>query len=437
MIDTSAGRASEAATKPWEISDWHGGTFYTESSPHMRAHTALAIALLALSGCHRHRKDVRVSEIVLATDAKSPRILRGIFPGNGGWRWTSPVFAVSLDSPSDSKPAYLELDFNLPEELLEPGSAAVITAKVNGVEVARKSWDKPGREVLSARVPPEALRKQPAEIEFSADRSFRDGATGSRYSLIVFSAGLKEFEQTAEFRESELAKSRQAYDEVLKQRNLQLPIEKQRELMKVFHDLPIWDSLWFQNVRIIKNPLDLWMLQQIAYEIRPDFVVETGTWYGGSALWWAQTLSGMGLDTARVETVDIQDLTGKGASFNPLWKKHVDFFLGSSTDPKIVAAIAERVKNRRVIVNLDSDHSMRHVLNELRLYAPLVSAGSYIAVEDTHLDGVPTHPEQGPGPMAAVRQFLSEPEGKDFEQDFTREAMVMTSYPGGWLRRKK
>ena len=108
--------------------------------------------------------------------------------------------------------------------------------------------------------------------------------------------------------------------------------------------------------------------------------------------------------------------------------------VGSSTDPAIVAKYAERVKGSRVIVNLDSDHSMHHVLNELRAYAPMVSPGSYIAVEDTHLDGVPTHPEQGPGPMAAVLQFLSE--NHDFEQDFSREAMVMTSYPGGWLRRK-
>jgi len=45
--------------------------------------------------------------------------------------------------------------------------------------------------------------------------------------------------------------------------------------------------MWFQNVRIIKNPLDLWMLQQIAYEVQPDFVIETGTWMGGSALYWA------------------------------------------------------------------------------------------------------------------------------------------------------
>jgi cephalosporin hydroxylase len=113
----------------------------------------------------------------------------------------------------------------------------------------------------------------------------------------------------------------------------------------------------------------------------------------------------------------------------------VEFSLGSSTDPAIVARFAQRVKNARTIINLDSDHSMRHVLNELRAYAPMVSPGSYIAVEDTHLDGVPTHPEQGPGPMAAVLQFLSE--NHDFEQDFSREAMVMTSYPGGWLRRKK
>ena len=233
-----------------------------------------------------------------------------------------------------------------------------------------------------------------------------------------------------------MAKSRKSYEDVLKQRNLQIPVEKQREIMRLFHDLPIWESLWFQNVRIIKNPLDLWMLQQIAYEVRPDFVIETGTWYGGSALYWAHTLNGMGLENARVLTVDLQDLTNQGASSHPLWKKYVEFSLGSSTDPRIVAKFAQRVQGWRVMINLDSDHSMLHVLRELRMYAPLVSPGSYIAVEDTHLDGVPTHPEQGPGPMAAVRQFLAEDGGKDFEQDVAREAMVMTSYPGGWLRRK-
>ena len=42
----------------------------------------------------------------------------------------------------------------------------------------------------------------------------------------------------------------------------------------------------------------------------------------------------------------------------------------------------------------------------------------------------------GPGPLAAVQTFLAEPAGKEFTQDFAREAMIMTFNPGGWLRKK-
>ena len=387
------------------------------------------------SGCTRHRHpQPLVSEVLLSNGQHRDRILRGVYAGEGGWRWTAPSFAFSLDPPPAAKATYLELDFTVPQELIEKHPDVTLVAKVNGVEVVRQNYRKADRYLLASKVPPEALKRLPAEVEFAVDQSVADPGKGRTLGLIVVSVGLKEYEQTAEFRDAQLAESHKAYENVLKQRDLQMPVEKQRELMKLFHSLPIWDSLWFQNVRIIKNPLDLWMLQQIAYEIRPDFVIETGTWYGGSALYWGHTLNGMGLENARVLTVDIQDLTGQGASSNPLWKKYVEFSLSSSTDPAIVAKYAQRVKGSRTIVNLDSDHSMHHVLNELRAYAPMVSPGSYIAVEDTHLDGVPTHPEQGPGPMAAVLQFLSE--NHEFEQDFSREAMVMTSYPGGWLRRK-
>lgn len=394
-------------------------------------------ALLILAACSRGGRSVApVSEIVVAAPRHQQRILRGVYPGEEGWRWTAPVFAFALDPPAPGKPTYLEMDFTVPDEIMEAGRAATVVANVNGVEVGRRTYPVAGRYLFAAQVPSQALARRPAEIEFAVDRSYRDPAASRVQGLIVVSVGLREYEQTAAFREAEMAKSRLAYEEVLRQRNLRFPIEKQREIMRLFHDLPIWESLRFHNVRIIKNPLDLWTLQQIAYEVQPDFVIETGTWNGGSALYWAHTLNGLGLENARVLTVDMQDFTNQGASAHPLWKRYVDFFHGSSTDPKIVAKIAQRVRNRRVIVNLDSDHSMRHVLEELRLYAPLVSAGSYIAVEDTHLDGIPTHPDQGPGPMAAVRQFLSEVAGREFEQDFTREALVMTSYPGGWLRRK-
>ena len=193
--------------------------------------------------------------------------------------------------------------------------------------------------------------------------------------------------------------------------------------------------MWFHNVPIGKNPLDLWMMQQIIYETQPEFIVETGTFMGGSALYWAHTLNGMGLENSRVITVDISDLTST-ASKHPLWNKYVTFLKGSSVDPAIVAQIAERVKGHKTLVTLDSDHSMQHVLNEMRAYAPLVTRGNYLVVEDTNLDGVPIFPEGGPGPMAAVQQFFKDGGNKTFTQDLSREAFIMTFNPGGWLRKK-
>jgi cephalosporin hydroxylase len=93
------------------------------------------------------------------------------------------------------------------------------------------------------------------------------------------------------------------------------------------------------------------------------------------------------------------------------------------------------VRGNKVLVSLDSDHVASHVLNELHAYAPMVSQGSYIVVEDTHLDGVPTQPGFGPGPFSAVTEFLREGGSREFAQDFSRESLGITYYPGGWLRR--
>ena len=85
------------------------------------------------------------------------------------------------------------------------------------------------------------------------------------------------------------------------------------------------------------------------------------------------------------------------------------------------------------MVLLDSDHHMDHVLNELRLYHPLVTPGSYIVVEDTDMNGHPILPKHGPGPMEAAQQFLKETSG--FEVDAAREKLMLTFNPRGYLRR--
>jgi cephalosporin hydroxylase len=386
-----------------------------------------AVCALALAcGCRR-TETPRLSRIEVGKAGNEER-LRGFYETTGSWRWTSRVFAVLLDPPSQGREVYLELDMDLPREIMSVSGAVTLTARVNGVEAGRQKYLSMGRRLFSMRVPEAALAKQPALVEFELDQQ-AEGPGKRPLGLIAFSAALQDLEDTAEYRDLHSRMAREGYD------RLKSP-GQDRALMKLFHQLPVWESLWFHNVRLVKNPVDLWTIQQMVYELQPEFIVETGTWRGGSALYWASLLDGMGLENSRVLTVDIQTCA-QSASTHPLWKKYVEFYQGSSTDPAIVSEIARRVRGRKTLVTLDSDHAMRHVLRELRMYSPMVSRGSYLIVEDGHMDGVPTYPDSGPGPVAATLEFLKQGGAKEFEQDLTRESMGMTFNPGGWLRRTR
>jgi cephalosporin hydroxylase len=406
-----------------------------------RVATLLIFLSLALSACKSKSKVVNgvdAAKLVSSVDVSNPiyksRLIKGFYPGTGGWLWTEQQFTLALDPPVPPQATYLRLVFAVPIELIKEANPVVMTTKLNGVEIDRTEYQRDGQFQIYKQVPEKALQTSPALLEVSLDKAAKREGGGTQ-GLIVVSAELVVDEDKSLSRETALNLAHQGYERLLTERKQQLPVEKQHEMMKLFHDIPVWRNTWFQNVRIEKNPLDLWMMQQLIYELQPEFIVETGTWRGGSALYWAYTLNGMGLENSRVITVDIQNLNGNAAA-NPLWKKYVTFMKGSSTDEKIVGEIQKLVAGHKTLVVLDSDHTMKHVVNELHAYAPMVTSKSYLVVEDTHLDGVPTQKDFGPGPLAAVQTFLAEPAGKEFTQDFSREAMIMTFNPGGWLKKK-
>ena len=51
----------------------------------------------------------------------------------------------------------------------------------------------------------------------------------------------------------------------------------------VFYASNAWTQATWLGSQALKNPLDLWVYQEIMAETRPDVVVETGTYRGGSA----------------------------------------------------------------------------------------------------------------------------------------------------------
>jgi cephalosporin hydroxylase len=200
---------------------------------------------------------------------------------------------------------------------------------------------------------------------------------------------------------------------------------------RVYYDGQSWEQNQWLGVKTQQNPNDVWITQEIIYEMKPDFIVETGTLEGGSALLWATILEQVN-PNGRVITIDIEDQVSEARN-HPLAKK-VDFLVGSSTAPEIIAEVKRRVGNGKVLVILDSDHRRDHVLRELELYSPLVGVNGYIIVQDSNVNGRPVQPEYGPGPGEAIEEFLKR--NNQFVQDRSRERLLMTMHPGGFLRRR-
>lgn len=185
------------------------------------------------------------------------------------------------------------------------------------------------------------------------------------------------------------------------------------------------DTRWL-GVRTDKCPLDLWIYQELLHELKPDLIVETGTAFGGSALYFASLCDLLG--HGRVLTIDVQPQEGRPEH------PRLEYYTGSSVAPETLAHVQRRAEgSSTVLVVLDSDHRKEHVLEELQLYAPVVTPGSYLVVEDTILNGHPVSPEFGPGPMEAVEEFLRT--NPSFEADRGCEKLYLTFNPKGYLRR--
>ena len=208
------------------------------------------------------------------------------------------------------------------------------------------------------------------------------------------------------------------------------------ELIHEFHnrwstDPETWQKNKFLGIQTWQNPLDAWVTLEIISEVKPDVIVETGTYKGGSALLWAMYLQQV-TPGGRVITIDIGNNSPR-ARAHPLGQQHVDFLIGSSTGPAIVEKVRQAIEGKRALFIFDSNHHRDHVLDELNAYAEMVPVGSYIVVQDSAIGGHPIMLDQYPGPYEAIEIFLADRD--DFVPDRSRERLWITMNPMGFLKR--
>lgn len=198
---------------------------------------------------------------------------------------------------------------------------------------------------------------------------------------------------------------------------------------------------------IIQHPQDIVALQEIIMEVQPDLIIETGIAHGGSLILSASMLELLDISAPQAGTkrevvgidIDIRSHNRSAIESHPMYRK-ITMLEGSS----IASDIAEQVRaiaarHKTVMVLLDSCHTADHVLQEMELYAPLVSSGSYLVVYDTLVefeDKPHTDRPWGKGnsPYTAVQSFLKAHEEFQLDESIEQK-IVITSCPGGWLKR--
>jgi cephalosporin hydroxylase len=192
-----------------------------------------------------------------------------------------------------------------------------------------------------------------------------------------------------------------------------------------FYDTHTYEKVNFQGVTMYKSLTDLWNYQEIIFRMKPKLIVEFGTHFGGSTLFFASMLKLFSVK-GKVLTVDI---SGHHRVAQVDRNKMIEAMNCSSADPKVAERIRKLRKKYRgnIFVILDSDHAKDHVLAELEMLRSLLIPGDYVIVEDSNINGHPVLPGWGEGPYEAIVEYE-----KKYPNDYINDKEQELKYGFTW-----
>ncbi|GAB5511091.1 MAG: cephalosporin hydroxylase family protein [Hyphomicrobiales bacterium] len=215
-------------------------------------------------------------------------------------------------------------------------------------------------------------------------------------------------------------------------------------------------NFFWMGCPIIQYPQDIMAVQELVWQVKPDLIIETGIAHGGSLILSASMLALLEyseaaekcdvVDTAKPKRhvlgvdIDIRAHNREAIEKHPMFGR-IEMLQGSSIDPAMVEQVSARAAQaERVMVFLDSNHTHDHVLEELRAYGPLASAGSYCVVFDTVVENLPVdtydnrHWGPGDNPMTAVDAYLAETDMFEIDADMDAKLQIGVALRG-YLKR--
>jgi cephalosporin hydroxylase len=153
----------------------------------------------------------------------------------------------------------------------------------------------------------------------------------------------------------------------------------------------------YKGIPAVKCPFDYVLYQMLIWDIKPDLIIEIGTYKGGSTLYLADLLelNGKGV----VHTIDIpanqEDTSIKLHPRIRVFKEGYENYDVTSLG-----------KYETIMVIEDGSHQYEDSLKALEKYSKFVSKGSYYIAEDGIVTELGKEKDFNGGPQKAVTEFL-------------------------------
>ena len=213
-----------------------------------------------------------------------------------------------------------------------------------------------------------------------------------------------------------------------------------RQWTKVMWNSSLWKQVQWLGVPVLQWPTDLILMQELIAKLRPNCIVETGLYVGGTAVYYASILQLLGIP-GRVISIDIQiHPTARKNVEASAFRDHIHLIEGDSKSEAVHQELRRLLGGEtNILVCLDSDHSYAHTRGELRAFSRYVPVGGYLVLFDTICRDLADTPNGDSSwthdsPMTALEEFLAE--NPNFQSDPAWEKYLVTFAPKGFLQRK-
>jgi cephalosporin hydroxylase len=201
----------------------------------------------------------------------------------------------------------------------------------------------------------------------------------------------------------------------------------------------------YAGLGLAKFPEDLRTYEHIMWAHRPNTVIEIGTSFGASALWFRDRLrwlcSYRKVDSVRVISIDLDVDTARVSlgEVDPDFEETIILIAGDVLDaslPKLVAG--HLAPDARCMVVEDSAHEYHTTMAALTGFAQFVPPLGFFVAEDGYIDIEDRRPapEIPRGVLPAVHAWLRTSEGRAFRIRRDAEAYGISSHPSGFLQRR-